>query len=73
MCNHNDGAGQERNFVLPSRRELLAVGAGLAVAHLITGVGTAAASPGPAGGKEPLKVRKLGGLEVSELGFGNWA
>ena len=56
---------------LLSRREVLAAGAGLAAAQLIAGA-TAAAQPAePTKGKDKMKTRKLGGLEVSELGFGN--
>ena len=56
---------------MPSRRHVLAVSAAFAAAQLITGAGAAAPSPEPAKGETKLKTRKLGGLEVSELGFGS--
>jgi len=69
MRNHNDCAGQERSPALLSRREVLA--ASLAAAQLIAGA-TAAAQPAePKKGKDKMRTRKLGDLEVSELGFGN--
>ena len=54
-----------------SRRDVLAVGAAFAVAQLIAGATAAAPSPEPAKGEGTLKTRKLGRLEVSELGFGS--
>ena len=71
MRSHNDDAGQERSPELLSRREILVAGAGLAAAALIAGATAAAQSPEPKKGKDKMKTRKLGGLEVSELGFGN--
>ena len=53
-----------------SRREVLAAGAALAAAQLIPGATAAAQSPELGKGEGKLKNRKLGGLEVSELGFG---
>jgi aryl-alcohol dehydrogenase-like predicted oxidoreductase len=70
MRYHNDDAG-ERSPELLSRRAVLAVGAGLAAAQLITGATATAQSPEPGKGKGKMKTRKLGSLEVSELGFGN--
>lgn len=53
-----------------SRREVLAAGAGLMALQLISD--TAAAQPAKSTeGKDKMKPRKLGSLEVSELGFGN--
>ncbi|MCI0359276.1 MAG: aldo/keto reductase [Planctomycetaceae bacterium] len=71
MRYHNNDAGQERNPALLSRREVLAVGAGVAAGHLIAGATVEAQSPEPKKGKDKMKTRKLGSLEVSELGFGN--
>ena len=71
MQYHNNEADQKRDPALLSRREVLAVGAGLAAAQLIPGVTAAAQSPEPKKGEDKMKTRKLGGLEVSELGFGN--
>ena len=70
MRSHNDDAGQERSAKLLSRREILAVGAGLAAAKLIGGAAAAAQPVEPTKGKEKMRTRKLGSLEVSELGFG---
>ena len=69
MRYHNNAAGQERSSAMLSRREVLAAGVGAAAAHLI--VGPTAAGQNPEPGKGKMKTRKLGGLEVSELGFGN--
>jgi aryl-alcohol dehydrogenase-like predicted oxidoreductase len=55
---------------MPSRRDVLAVGAAFAVAQLVGGV-TRAAPAEPAKGEDKMKTRKLGALEVSELGFGS--
>src|SRR5688500_15509239 len=54
-----------------SRRDVLAAGAAFAAAQLIAGA-TAAAQSADTNrtGKDKLRTRKLGGLEVSELGFG---
>jgi aryl-alcohol dehydrogenase-like predicted oxidoreductase len=68
---HNDDAGQERSPELLSRHEILVAGAGLVAAQLIAGATAAAQSPEPKKGTAKMKTRKLGGLEVSELGFGN--
>ena len=54
-----------------SRRDVLAASAAFAAAQLIAGATAAAPSPEAAKGKDTMKTRKLGGLEVSELGFGN--
>ncbi|MDZ4688009.1 MAG: hypothetical protein SH850_23290, partial [Planctomycetaceae bacterium] len=69
MRSHNDDAGQERSPEPLSRREVL--GAGLAAAQLIAGATAAAQPPEPIKGKDKMRTRKLGRLEVSELGFGN--
>lgn len=71
MRNHNDSASQEHSPELWSRRAVLAAGACLAAAPLIPGTTAAAQPTEPAKGKDKMKTRKLGGLEVSELGFGN--
>lgn len=71
MRHHNNNAGQERNSALLSRREVLAAGVGAAAAHLIVGPTAAGQNPEPGKGKDKMKTRKLGSLEVSELGFGN--
>ena len=71
MRYHNDDAGQERSPKLLSRREVLAAGAGLAALQLIAGATAAAQLAEPTKGKDKMKTRKLGSLEVSELGFGN--
>jgi aryl-alcohol dehydrogenase-like predicted oxidoreductase len=71
MRHHKNDAGQERGRELLSRRQILAAGAGLAAAQLIAGSSLAAQSPAPEIGKDEMKTRKLGSLEVSELGFGN--
>jgi aryl-alcohol dehydrogenase-like predicted oxidoreductase len=71
MRYNNDDAGLELGPKLLSRRGVLALGAGMAAAQLIAGA-TAAAQPAEATkGNEKMRTRKLGGLEVSELGFGN--
>ena len=67
----NDSTGRGCNPALPTRREVLAAGAGLAAAQLIAGATAAAQLPEPRKGKDNMKTRKLGSLEVSELGFGN--
>jgi aryl-alcohol dehydrogenase-like predicted oxidoreductase len=67
----NDDAGQERSPKLLSRREVLAASAGLAAAPMIAGAPAAAQPAEPTKGKDKMRTRKLGGLEVSELGFGN--
>jgi aryl-alcohol dehydrogenase-like predicted oxidoreductase len=54
-----------------SRRDVLAVGAAFAAAQLVAGATAAAPSPEPAKGEGKMKTRNLGGLEVSELGFGS--
>ncbi len=54
-----------------SRRDVLAAGAAFAAAQLIAGATAAAQSPEAAKGKGTMNTRKLGGLEVSELGFGD--
>jgi len=70
MGYHNDNAGEEPSRKLLGRREVLAAGAGLAALQLILGA-TAAAQPAePTKGKDKMRTRKLGGLEVSEFGFG---
>jgi aryl-alcohol dehydrogenase-like predicted oxidoreductase len=71
MRHHNNDAGQERSSAMFSRREILAAGAGVAAGHLIAGATVQAQSPEPKKGKDEMKTRKLGSLEVSELGFGN--
>ena len=53
-----------------SRRDVLAAGAAFAAAQLVAGATAAAPSPEPAKGEGKMKTRNLGGLEVSELGFG---
>src|SRR5688500_15465772 len=54
-----------------SRRDVLAAGAAFAAAQLIAGATAAAHSPDTnRTGKDKLRTRKLGSLEVSELGFG---
>src|SRR5688572_14031845 len=69
MRYHSNNPSRDRSPKLLSRREVLA--AGLAAAPLIAGM-TAAAQPAElANGKDKMRTRKLGGLEVSELGFGN--
>ena len=71
MGYHNDDAGEERSPKLLGRREVLAAGAGLVALQLIPGA-TAAAQPAePTKGKDKMRTRKLGGLEVSDLGFGS--
>ena len=68
----NEDTGQQRSRDLLSRREVLAAAAGLAAAQLIAGTTAAAQSPETnRRGKDKMKTRKLGSLEVSELGFGN--
>ena len=69
-CDNNE-AGQTRAPALLSRRDVLAVGAGLAATQLLSGAPAAAESPEPKKGNDKMKTRKLGRLEVSELGFGN--
>lgn len=71
MQYHNDDAGQERSPKLLSRREVLAMGASLAAVQLLAGPTAAAQVLEPKKGEGKMKTRKLGGLEVSELGFGN--
>jgi aryl-alcohol dehydrogenase-like predicted oxidoreductase len=63
-----EGTGKEGNTKPLSRREVLVMGASLATVHLIAGA-TAAATALKGEGK--MKTRKLAGLQVSELGFGN--
>jgi aryl-alcohol dehydrogenase-like predicted oxidoreductase len=70
MGNHNEDAGEERSPELLSRREVLAAGAGLVALQLIPGATAAAQPVEPTKGKDKLRTRKLGGLVVSELGFG---
>src|SRR5688572_19360337 len=66
MTTNSDG-----NFSkMLSRRDLLTAGAAFAAAQLIAGATAAAPSPEPAKGEGKMKTRKLGSLEVSELGFG---
>ena len=60
MTTNSNGSFSE----MLSRRDVLAAGAAFAAAQLIAGVTAAAPSP-------ELKTRKLGSLEVSELGFGS--
>ena len=71
MRYHNNAAGQERSSAMLSRREVLAAGVGAAAAHLIAAPTAAGQYPEPGKGKDKMKTRKLGSLEVSELGFGN--
>src|SRR5688572_16464085 len=55
-----------------SRRQVLAAGAALAAAQLIAGATAVAVQSTELGKTEgKMKTRKLGRLEVSELGFGN--
>src|SRR6187551_1032503 len=62
---------RDRSPKLLSRREALAAAAGLAAAPLITAM-TAAVQPAELKKeKQKMRTRKLGSLEVSELGFGN--
>jgi aryl-alcohol dehydrogenase-like predicted oxidoreductase len=64
------GDDRHGNAAPLSRREVLAAGAALVASQLIAG-GSAAAQPAePKKGSDKMKTRKLGGLEVSELGFG---
>jgi aryl-alcohol dehydrogenase-like predicted oxidoreductase len=67
----NNEHGQIRDPALLSRREILAAGAGVAAAHLIAGATVAGQTPEVGKGANNMKTRKLGRLEVSELGFGN--
>jgi aryl-alcohol dehydrogenase-like predicted oxidoreductase len=70
MRRHDDSASQECSRSLLTRREVLAAGAAFAAGQLITGA-TAAAQPAETTkGKDKMRERNLGGLEVSELGFG---
>jgi aryl-alcohol dehydrogenase-like predicted oxidoreductase len=72
MQDHHNNVSHESKPELVSRRKVLAAGAGLAGALLFAGATTAADSPQTnRTGKDKLRTRKLGGLEVSELGFGN--
>ena len=60
-----------RFLEMPSRRDVLAAGATFAAAQLIASATVAAQSADTnRTGKDKLRTRKLGGLEVSELGFG---
>src|SRR3954471_6244946 len=61
------GDDRHGNAAPLSRREVLAAGAAVVASQLIVG-GSAAAEPTK--GAEKMGTRKLGGLEVSELGFG---
>jgi aryl-alcohol dehydrogenase-like predicted oxidoreductase len=71
MRYHNNASSQERSSAMLSRREVLAAGVGVAAAHLIVGPTAVGQNPEPGKGKSSMKNRKLGSLEVSELGFGN--
>lgn len=72
MHNHTDSADRERSPKSLSRRKFLAAGVALAAAQLVLGA-TAVAQPSETNrkGKDKMTNRKLGKLEVSELGFGN--
>ena len=70
MKYHNHEAGKEHSPPLLSRREVLAAGAGLVALQLIGGAPAVAQLAGATKGKEKMRNRKLGSLEVSELGFG---
>ena len=70
MRNHDDSNDQERGPARLSRREILIAGAALAAVQMIGGVTAAAQPADPKKGSDKMKTRKLGGLEVSELGFG---
>lgn len=64
------GDNRHDNAAPMSRRDVLAAGAALVASQLIPG-GIAAAQPAePKKGSDKMRTRKLGGLEVSELGFG---
>jgi aryl-alcohol dehydrogenase-like predicted oxidoreductase len=54
-----------------SRRDVLDASATMAAAQLIKSATADAPTPEPAEGEGKMKARKLGGLEVSELGFGD--
>src|SRR4051794_38402807 len=54
-----------------SRRHVLAAGAALATSQLIGCATGPALSREPTKGNDTMNTRKLGGLEVSEFGFGN--
>lgn len=71
MRHHHDDAGQKHSSRRLSRREVLAAGAGLAAAQLISGATAATQTPEALKGNDAMRTRKLGRLEVSELGFGN--
>ncbi len=71
MRSHNDDTCQERGPGLLNRREFLLAAAGLASAQLLTAVTATAHSLELEKGGDKMKTRKLGSLEVSELGFGN--
>src|SRR5205085_11174168 len=71
MRYHTNAAGQDRSSSMLGRREVLAAGLGAAAAQLISGAAVAGQSQEPGKEKGTMKTRKLGNLEVSELGFGN--
>ena len=71
MQYQNNEADQKHAPALLSRREVLAAGAGVPAAHLIAGATVAGQTPEVGKGTDQMKTRKLGRLEVSELGFGN--
>ncbi len=71
MGYHNDDADLKHGPKLLRRREVLAAGAGLVALQLISGATAAAQSAEPVKGNNKMRNRKLGSLEVSELGFGD--
>lgn len=70
MRNNNDDLDHRNSPKLLSRREVLAAGVAFAALQLIPGTNAAAQPAEPTKGENRMRTRKLGDLEVSELGFG---
>ena len=71
MGYHNNDADLKHSPKSLSRREVLAAGVGLVGLQLIPGATAAAQRTGLTKGKDKMRNRKLGSLEVSELGSGD--